>query len=55
MTCTVRNLSATGALLQAESFLGVPPTFTLAFDDGSPSRECVVRWTSLALLGVKFK
>lgn len=55
IVCTVRNISDGGAKLQVESVVDVPSTFTLVFDDGSPSRECYVRWTMSATPGVGFK
>ena len=53
--CTVRNASDSGARLQVESVLGIPLEFSLVFDDGSPSRECVVKWRNPSTLGVEFK
>jgi len=53
--CTIRNASDSGARLHVESVLGMPLEFTLVFDDGSPSRECVVKWRNPSTLGVEFK
>ena len=53
--CLVRNISDNGAKLHVESVLGVPSEFTLVFDDGSPSRECFVKWRDPTTLGVEFK
>jgi hypothetical protein len=55
VTCTVRNLSDSGAKLHVESVLDVPSEFTLMFDDGSPSRECFVKWSDSVTVGVEFK
>jgi hypothetical protein len=52
--CIVRNLSATGALLQMESTLGVPNHFTLKFHEGGGTKECVVKWRREDRLGVTF-
>jgi hypothetical protein len=54
-SCTIRNLSEGGAKLQLESTMAVPPEFTLVFDDGSPSKRCVVRWRNPTSLGVEFR
>jgi hypothetical protein len=53
--CTIRNASDSGARLHVESVLGIPSAFTLVFGDGSPSRECVVKWRNPSTLGVEFK
>jgi hypothetical protein len=53
-SCTIRNISETGAKLQVESVLGIPSEFTLNFDDGSPPRKCVVKWRQPTTLGVEF-
>ena len=53
ITCVVRNLSATGALLRVESVLGVPPDFTLSMDDGTKYRCEMVRRSGTEI-GVKF-
>jgi hypothetical protein len=54
LSCTIRNLSDDGAKLQLESVLGIPSEFTLMFDDGSPSRKCLVKWRNPTSLGVEF-
>ena len=54
VSCTVRNLSADGAMLQGANFFGLAAKLTLVFDDGSPSRECTVRWNAIVFMGVKF-
>jgi hypothetical protein len=53
-SCTIRNISESGAKLQVESVLGIPSEFTLNFDDGSPPRKCVVKWRNPTTLGVEF-
>jgi methyl-accepting chemotaxis protein len=55
VVCTVRNISDSGAKLHVESVLDVPSEFKLMFDDGSPSRQCFVKWRDSATLGVEFK
>lgn len=53
ITCTVRNLSTTGALLRVESVVGVPPDFVLSLDGGTQYRCKVVR-RSGGEIGVEF-
>lgn len=53
ITCIVRNLSTTGALLRVESVIGVPPHFVLSLDDGTRYR-CKMVHCSGAEIGVKF-
>jgi hypothetical protein len=55
LSCTIRDLSEGGARLKVESVFGIPSTFTLTFTDGSPSRDCVVKWKNATALGVEFK
>lgn len=53
ITCIVRNLSTTGALLRVESVVGIPPDFILSLDDGTSYRCGVVRRSGTEI-GVKF-
>jgi hypothetical protein len=53
--CMIKNISATGALLQVENTNGIPNRFTLVFEDRSPSRLCNVAWRSANRLGVAFE
>jgi PilZ domain len=55
ISCTVRNLSETGAALRVEGTLSLPDEFTLAFDDGSANRKCVVSWRRPTTIGVAFR
>lgn len=52
--CTVRNISATGALVEMPSTLGVPQRVSLRLDDGSPERVCEVAWRTERRLGLHF-
>ncbi len=52
--CMVRNLSATGALLDVETPLGIPKRFTLVVAADSFSGECRVVWVREKRLGVRF-
>jgi hypothetical protein len=54
ITCTVRNLSATGAALEVTSPVGVPETFTLVLEMEHTKRPCQVVWRKEKRLGVRF-
>jgi hypothetical protein len=53
LECTIRNLSATGALLQVSSTFGIPADFDLFI--GSERRSCRVVWRTDSRLGVAFR
>ncbi len=54
VSCTVRNLSATGACLEVESQLGIPETFDLMIGNSPPVQHCKVAWRSVHRIGVTF-
>jgi hypothetical protein len=54
VSCTVRNLSATGACLEVESPLGIPESFDLMIASGQIINHCKVVWRSVHRLGVAF-
>ena len=54
ISCTVRNISDTGASLEVASPIGIPDDFTLAIESDHLVRQChVVRRTNTRI-GVKF-
>jgi len=53
-SCVVRDISETGARLQLDVPIGIPDSFELVFDDGSPPRQCVVTRHSGRTLAVRF-
>ncbi len=53
-SCTVRNLSPSGALLAVPSMLGIPSHFDLALDGMKDRRPCTVQWHTDRLIGVHF-
>lgn len=53
-SCTVRNLSETGALLTVSSVLGIPDTFQLWLEDDR-KLDCVVVRRTAESLGVRFQ
>jgi hypothetical protein len=54
VSCTVRNLSATGACIEVESPLGIPKSFDLMIKDEPPIHHCEVVWRTVHRLGVSF-
>ena len=53
ISCTVRNLSETGACLEVATPLGIPDDFTLQHDH--LQRTCRVVWRAPKRIGVVFK
>jgi hypothetical protein len=54
VSCTVRNLSATGACLEVESPLGIPETFDIMIGSDKLIHHCKVMWRSVHRIGVAF-
>ena len=54
VSCTVRNLSTTGACLVVQTTLGIPTPFQLRMTNRNP-RTCGVQWRSDTMLGVSFQ
>ena len=54
ISCTVRNLSASGAALDVESPLGIPHEFRLVIEADQLSRPCHVKWRKEKRIGVAF-
>lgn len=52
ISCTVRNLSEYGALLDVTSPIGIPDVFSLVMDSGS--HQCRVIWRRERRTGVRF-
>lgn len=55
ISCTVRNLTKSGAMLDVVSPLGVPREFTLVISSDSIHRECRIVWIKEQRIGVSFK
>jgi hypothetical protein len=53
-SCTVRNLSETGAALDVPYAVPVPSDFGLIMDAGQVRRRCRVIWRKENRLGVEF-
>jgi hypothetical protein len=54
VTCTVRNLSATGASIEGAKLAQAPDTFTLTLEMESAARPCRVVWRKNERIGVRF-
>jgi hypothetical protein len=54
MTCTVRNVSATGASIEGENLNVIPDVFILALEMESTTRACTVVWRKRRRIGVRF-
>lgn len=54
LSCTVRNLNGSGAILTVASEVAVPKEFTLAFSPGAVRRECRIVWIKEKRIGVAF-
>ena len=54
ISCTVRNLSDTGAALSVESQVGIPIEFKLVVISDQVSRMCRVVWRKEKRLGIRF-
>ncbi|MBR1219861.1 PilZ domain-containing protein [Bradyrhizobium sp. U87765 SZCCT0131] len=54
ISCTVRNLSTTGAALDVVSPLGIPDHFTLVFEGDRTTRPCHIVWRKERRIGVAF-
>lgn len=54
ISCTVRNLTKSGAMLDVESPLGVPREFTLVISSDDVRHECRIVWVREKRMGVSF-
>lgn len=55
VSCTVRNLSDTGAAIEVESPIGIPATFDLVIVEAERTRRhCRVVWQHQKRIGVAF-
>jgi len=55
ITCTVRNLSDTGAALDVTSPVGIPDSFILVLDAETSQRPCRVVWRKEKRIGIVFE
>jgi PilZ domain-containing protein len=54
ISCTIRNLSDTGAALEVTSPIGIPQEFILLVEADHSSRQCRVVWRKEHRIGVTF-
>jgi hypothetical protein len=54
ISCTVRNLSDTGAALDVISPVGIPERFALVMDGDEHGRSCHVIWRKEKRIGIAF-
>jgi hypothetical protein len=55
ISCTVRNLSNTGAALAVASPLGIPDTFDLVIAGDDVRHSCRIVWRKEKQIGVAFR
>ena len=55
MICTVRNVSATGAAIEAVNLAGIPDSFKLVMEMETAARRCAVVWRKKTQIGVEFR
>ncbi len=54
-TCTVRNISSTGALIEGANIVDLPDRFALTLEMETAARRCSVVWRKKIQLGVRFE
>jgi hypothetical protein len=54
VSCTIRNISPSGAALNVSSTVSVPHEITLLMANGHLSQHCYVVWRKPRCLGVAF-
>jgi hypothetical protein len=54
LTCIVRNVSATGASIEAANLAAIPDTFNLVMEMESSARRCTVVWRKPSTIGIRF-
>lgn len=54
LICTVRNISATGASIEAANLADIPDSFQLVLEMESTARRCAVVWRKPRQIGVQF-
>jgi hypothetical protein len=53
--CTVRNLSAGGALLVVRNLAGIPEKFDLVLETSGEHHACRIAWSGADRVGVEFR
>lgn len=55
ITCTVRDISRTGASIESSYITAIPDQFKMRVELESAERHCIVVWRKKTRIGVKFK
>ena len=55
IACSVKNISETGALVEANTPLFIPDRFKLIVETENISRSCQIIWRKEKRMGVEFK
>jgi hypothetical protein len=55
MTCMVRNVSSTGASIEAANLADIPESFKLVLEMETAARRCAVVWRKERQIGVEFR
>jgi hypothetical protein len=55
ISCTIRNLSETGAALDVSSPVGIPNEFVLIIEADNSVRQCRIVWRKERRIGVAFQ
>lgn len=55
ISCAVRNLTKSGAMLDVESPLGIPRQFALVISSDNVRHECRTVWIRERRIGVRFE
>jgi len=55
ITCMVRNVSATGAAIEAANLADIPDSFKLVLEMETAARRCAVVWRKATQIGVEFR
>jgi PilZ domain len=55
LTCMVRNVSATGAAIEAANLAEIPDSFKLVMEMETAARQCAVVWRKKTQIGVEFR
>jgi len=55
MTCMVRDVSATGASLEASDIMAIPDIFKMRMEMESAERRCAVVWRRKTRVGIEFR
>jgi len=55
LTCMVRNVSATGAAIEAANLAEIPDSFKLVMEMETAARRCAVVWRKKTQIGVEFR